>query len=127
MYLERGKTLMKLEEIRDILEAEMLWDNAYLSKEIKMASGCDLLSDVLAFTKAGTMLLTNLINPHVIRTAEMVDLSAVCFVRKKKPEKSTIELAKEKKIPLLSTKFSMYESCGKLYKTGLPGYSEVQE
>ena len=127
MYLEREKTLMKLEEIRDILEAEMLWDNDYLSKEIKMASGCDLLSDVLAFTKAGTMLLTNLINPHVIRTAEMVDLSAVCFVRKKKPEKSTIELAKEKKIPLLSTEFSMYESCGKLYKNGLPGYSEAQE
>ncbi len=127
MYLEREKTLMKLEEIRDILEAEMLWDNDYLSKEIKMASGCDLLSDVLAFTKAGTMLLTNLTNPHVNRTAEMVDLSAVCFVRKKKPEKSTIELAKEKKIPLLSTEFSMYESCGKLYKNGLPGYSEVQE
>ena len=118
---------MKLEEIRDILEAEVLWGNDYLSKEIKIASGCDLLSDVLAFSKAGTMLLTSLVNPHVIRTAEMVDLSAVCFVRKKKPEKSTIELAKEKKIPLLSTEFSMYESCGKLYKNGLPGYSEVQE
>ncbi len=114
---------MTLEVIRAILEAEVLCGNDYLSKDIKKASGCDLLSDVLTFTEAETMLLTSLINPHVIRTAEMVDLSAICFVRKKKPEESIIELAKEKKIPLLSTKFSMYESCGKLYKNGLPGYN----
>ena len=110
---------MKLEEICGILEAEVLWGNEFLSEEIKMASGCDLLSDVLAFTKAGTMLLTNLINPHVIRTAEMVDLSLICFVRNKKPEKLIIDLAKEKKIPLICTKFSMYESCVRIYKNGL--------
>ncbi len=127
MCLERVITLMKLDEIKDILEAEVLYGNDYLSKEIKMASGCDLLSDVLAFGKAGTLLLTCLVNPHVIFTAEMVDLSAICFVRKKRPEKSTIELAEEKKIPLLCTGFTMYESCGKLYKNGLPGCSEVEE
>nr|HID58862.1 hypothetical protein [Desulfobacterales bacterium] len=118
---------MKLEEVRDILEAEVVWGSEYLCQEIEMACGSDLLSDVLAFTKAGTLLLTGLINPQVIRTAEMVDISAICFVRGKKPEKSTMELAKEKKIPLLCTKFPMYESCGKLYRNGLAGCSGVRE
>ncbi len=118
---------MTLEELRDILEAEVLWGNDYLCKEIKMASGSDLLSDVLAFTEAGALLLTGLINPQVIRTAEMVDICAICFVRGKKPEKPTIELAKEKNIPLLCTRLPMYESCGRLYRNGLAGCSEVRE
>ena len=116
---------MKLEKLREILDAEVLWGNNFLYKEIQTVCGSDLLSDVLAFAKSGTMLITSLINPHVIRSAEMVEVSAICFVCEKKPEKSTIELAKEKKIPLLCTKLPMYESCGKLYKNGLPGYSEV--
>ena len=90
--------MMKLEEIRDILGAEVLSGNDLLKKEILIATGCDLLSDVLAFTEAGSMLITGLINPHVIRTAEMVDLQAICFVQNKKPVKSIIELAKEKDI-----------------------------
>ena len=117
---------MTLKEIHDILEAEALSGNDYLSKEIRMATGCDLLSDVLAYSEAGGMLITSLTNPHVIRTAEMVDISAICFVNEKKPVISTIELAKEKNIPLLCTEFSLHESCGILFEHGLPGYIEVQ-
>ncbi|MFH1006140.1 MAG: hypothetical protein V1800_01395 [Candidatus Latescibacterota bacterium] len=117
---------MDLSEIKDILEANVLWGSDQLRKEILMASGSDLLSDVLAFTKAGTMLLTGLINPQVIRTAEMVDISAICFVRGKRPEQTTVDLAKEKRIPLLCTHLPMYESCGKLYGSGLGGCSEVR-
>ena len=114
---------MKLINIKKILEAETLYNYNLSEIEIKMASGSDLLSDVLAFTKPGTLLLTGLINPQVIRTAEMIDISAICFVRGKKPEKTTIKLAKNKKIPLLCTEFPMYESCGKLYAGGLKGRS----
>jgi predicted transcriptional regulator len=116
---------MKLGELKDILEAEVLWGDKHLCKELEMACGSDLLSDVLAFTKPGSVLLTGLVNSQVIRTAEMVDISAVCFVRGKKPHKETIELAKESDIPLLCTKFPMYESCGKLHENGLPGCAEV--
>ena len=112
---------MKLGKLKDVLEAEVQWGDEYLSQEITIISGSDLLSDVLAFAKAGTVLLTGLTNSQVVRTAEMVDISAICFIRGKKPQKETIELAKEKKIPLLATKLSMYESCGRLYKEGLPG------
>ena len=118
---------MKLEEVKDILQAELLCGDDQQCTEIGMVSASDLMSDVLAFTKAGSLLLTGLANPQVIRTAEMVDICAICFVRGKKPEEDTIELAKEKEIPLLVTSLPMYEACGRLYKSGLAGCSEVRE
>ena len=116
---------MNLEGVKDILEAEVLFGDDFLSNEVEVISASDLLSDVLAFTKPGSMLLTGLINPQVIRTAEMVEISAICFVRGKIPAKATIELAKENGVPLLCTKLPMYETCGKLYKVGIAGCSEV--
>jgi len=118
---------MKLEEVKDILQAELLCGDYQQCTEIDMVSGSDLLSDVLAFTKAGSLLLTGLANPQVIRTAEMVDICAICFVRGKKPEKETIELAEAKGIPLLCTDLPMYEACGRLYENGLPGCFEFQK
>ncbi|MFQ5867360.1 MAG: DRTGG domain-containing protein [bacterium] len=117
---------MKLKEIKKILEAEVIVGGDYLDKEIKMACGSDLMSDVLAFIKSNSLLLTGLTNPQVIRTAEMSEVVAICFVRGKKPQNDTIKLAREKEMPLLATKFSMYESCGRLYKRGLPGCDEKE-
>ena len=111
---------MKLDELREILEAEVLTGEELLSKEVNMICGSDLMSDVLAFIHSDSVLLTGLVNPQVVRTAEMAEISCVCFVRGKRPPKETIALAEEKKIPLLATMFSMYESCGRLYMKGLP-------
>lgn len=118
---------MILSEVIKILDAELIWNYSDLNKEIKIAYGSDLLSEVLTFAKSEALLLTNLINIQVIRTAEMVDIIAVCFVNEKKPELSTIELAKNKNIPLISTKFSMCEACEKLKQDRLPCCSEVLE
>lgn len=110
---------MKLEQLKDVLEAEVSWGQEHMSQEVEAISGSDLLSDVLAFTNSGAVLLTGLANPQVVRTAEIVGISAICFIRGKIPQKGTIELAKEKEIPLLTTRLSMYESCGRLYKNGM--------
>ncbi|MFH1563534.1 MAG: DRTGG domain-containing protein [Nitrospirota bacterium] len=114
---------MKIKEIKEILEAEIVGDGTDLETEIKMGCGADLMSDVLAFIKSDSLLFTGLINPQVVRTAEMSDIKAICFVRGKMPLPETIELAEEKNIPLLSTKLPMYESCGRLYQKGLSGCS----
>ena len=111
---------MNLKELRDILEAEVLYGNDCLNKEIKMTYGSDLMSDVLTFAQPGSLLLTGLTNTQVVRTAEIVELGAVCFVNEKKPQPETIELAREKDIPLLTSKLLMYECCGRLYEKGLP-------
>jgi hypothetical protein len=86
-----------------------------------------LLSDVLAFTKSESLLLTGLTHPQVIRTAEIAEIRAVCFVRGKRPPAETIELAEKRNLPLLCTCLPMYESCGRLYSHELPGCSQVRE
>lgn len=115
---------MLLSDIKSILNADVLSgeDIPTLSeKEIHTACGCDLMSDVLAFVKDQSLLLTGLINSQVIRTAEMMDIVAVCFVRGKTPPADVIELAKEKDITILSTSYPLYVACGKLYSQGLRG------
>ena len=113
---------MKLSEIVEILDAEILCTiKNELSINITMAGGSDLMSDVLAFVKPETLLLTGLATPQVIYTAENAGVNVVCFVRGKKPQGEIVGLAKEKEIVLLATKNSMFEGCGKLYKNGLIG------
>ncbi|MHC4460465.1 MAG: hypothetical protein ACYS30_03440 [Planctomycetota bacterium] len=118
---------MMLKQVKEILEAELLVGEGSLNLDIKMACGADLLSDVLAFTKPESLLLTGLTHPQVIRTTEIAEIKAVCFVRSKRPLAETVELAKEKGIPLLCTFLPMYESCGRLYSRGLPGCSQTEE
>ncbi|MGE5598606.1 MAG: DRTGG domain-containing protein, partial [Bacteroidota bacterium] len=79
------------------------------------------MSDVLAFTKERTLLLTGLTNPQVVRTAELVDLCGLVFVRGKRPPEEVVELAREKGLPILLTENPLYETCGILYAAGLPG------
>lgn len=118
---------MKLKDIERILGAEVITGADLLETDIKMACGSDLMSDVLSFVKSESLLLTGLTNPQVVRTAEMADLAAICFVRGKKPGQDTIEIAKSKDIPLLTTSLPMFESCGRLHREGLPGCSEYRK
>lgn len=118
---------MTLQEIKEILEAQVIVAPADFQMNIKMACGCDLMSDVLAFTKEESLLLTGLTNLQVVRTAEMANIKALVFVRGKEPDRETIALAMEKNIPVLLTDLPMYEACGRLYRYGLPGCSETKE
>lgn len=112
---------MKLRTIIDILEAEVLTENdeSELDIDVHTACGSDMMSDVLAFVKDQGLLLTGLVNPQVVRTAEMVDIVVIAFVRGKRPDDMTVDLAKQKGIILLGTNDKMYQACGKLYDGGL--------
>ncbi len=114
-------TKMTLKEIKELLQAEVITGEDRLDMEINFAGGSDLMSDVLAFGKPGILLLTGLSNSQSVRTANIIDAKAIVYVRGKKPDKMGIELALEKGIPLLSTKFMMYTTCGLLFSHGLPG------
>ncbi|MCK4645218.1 MAG: hypothetical protein KAU46_03105 [Candidatus Aminicenantes bacterium] len=112
---------MTLKEIKELLQAEVITGEDCLDREIRFAGGSDLMSDVLAFGKPGILLLTGLSNSQSVRTANIIDAKAIVYVRGKKPDKMGIELARGKGIPLLSTKFMMYTTCGLLFSQGLPG------
>ncbi len=119
-------TGVKIEDIRNALRADVLCCEEKLGEEVHNACGCDLMSDVLAFTKPGALLLTGLTNSQVIRTAEILDLKGVIFVRNKRPDEATIAMARDCGIPLLSSPYPLYESCGLLYAKGLKGCMRVE-
>jgi len=111
---------MKLREVLALTEGKAISKNVDLDTEVQMGCGADLMSDVLSFTHEGTLLMTGLTNPQVVRTAEVAGIRAIIFVRGKVPPEETIALAEEKGIPLLASKYTMFETCGRLYKAGLP-------
>jgi predicted transcriptional regulator len=115
---------MKIPEIAQLINAEICTKNHNPEIDILSACSADLMSDVMAFSKANALLLTGLVNPQVIRTAEMMDIKAVIFVRGKKPLESMIDMAEEKGIALLATDFPLFVASGKLYKNGIHGSGE---
>ena len=114
-----GVKSVKLRDIIGIVEGRVLTEGVNLDMEISCAAGADLMSDVLAFAKPDALLLTGLVNPQVVRTAEMADIAAIVFVRGKTPGPETISLAKEKGIPLIAAPYSMFELCGRLFEAGM--------
>jgi predicted transcriptional regulator len=118
---------LTLNEVKKILNADVIVGEEHLDLEVKTAFGADLMSDVLAFAKAGSLLLTGLTNSQVIRTANILDIAAIILVRGKKPSTETINLAKELKIPLLTTKYILFETAGRLYAKGIVGCLEKVE
>ena len=118
---------MKISTMKELLSAEVLACEENLGKHVYSAFGCDLMSDVLAYVKDQSVLLSGLVNPQVIRTAVMMDMVCIVFVRSKKPTEEMLDLARESGIVLMSTDKTMYTACGILYTNGLLGNSEVKK
>ena len=118
---------MKIQEIVTLLDASVLCGEDLLEGEVCSACGCDMMSDVLAFVKEQAVLLTGLCNPQVVRTAEMMDMRCIVFVRGKMPPDEVITLAREAGIAVLASKERMYTACGRLYAAGLSGGSTLHD
>lgn len=116
---------MLLEKVQELLQAVVLSGEEYLQTcEVETVYASDMMSDVLAQVKGRPLLLTGLCNPQVMRTAEMVDISCVVFVRGKVPDENIIRLANERQLCVMHTNRSMFEACGVLYKEGMLGGEE---
>ena len=118
---------MTINDIRELLGAEVLCGSERLDMEVHSACGSDMMSDVLAYVKNQAVLLTGLVNAQVIRTAEMMDMICIVFVRSKRPSQDMLELARESGIAVLTNPLRMYEACGKLYMSGLKGNGETND
>lgn len=112
---------MKLKEIKELLEANVVVGEEKLDIDISTAFGADLMSDVLAFAKPGSLLLTGLTNAQVVKTAATRHIAAIILVRGKEPSTEAIDMAKELDIPILTTKFILFETAGILYSKGIVG------
>ena len=118
---------MKISKIQELLGADVLSCEENLDREVYSAFGCDLMSDVLAYVTDQAVLLTGLVNPQVIRTALMLDMVCIVFVRSKVPNEEMLALAKENGIVMMSTDKTLYNTCGVLYSNGLVGTKEVSK
>ena len=112
---------MDLFEIRDILDATVLCGEEHLDREVRSACASDFMSDVLAYVKDQAVLLTGMVNPQVVRTAEMMDMKCIVFVRGKVPDETILEMARERDIVVMTSEKPMFIACGLLYTTGLAG------
>lgn len=115
---------MKVSDIIDILKATVLVEGN-MEEEVKTACGSDMMSDVLAFVKDQSVLLTGLMNPQVVRTAEMMDMHCIVFVRGKQIDETVLKLAEQKDITVLATPYRMFTACGLLYSNGLRGGCDI--
>ncbi len=115
---------MRLRDVARILDAEVLTGEDKLDLQVEAGCGCDLISDLLAFTKERMLVLTGLVSPQIIRAAEMVDLAAIVFVRGKRPTGDIIDMGKELDLPIMCTHYPLYESAGLLFTAGLPGWRD---
>ena len=112
---------MKIKDIAQLLNAEVLTPEISLETEVHTACGSDMMSDVLAYVKDQAVLVTGLNNPQVIRTADMMDMLCVVYVRGKKPDALSLKIAAEKEICVLTTDKALFTCCGILYENGLRG------
>ena len=110
---------MTVAEAIKILDGQFFCGEDKGDTEIASVCGADLMSDVMAFVKDKVMLFTGLVNPQVIRTAELLDIHCVIFVRGKNPTREMVEMAEQSDIILGGTKLSMFVACGKIYEAGL--------
>ena len=112
---------MTIREVLKIVDGEVLVGADRMDEPVETACGSDLMSDVLAFVKDKTVLITGLINPHVVRTSEMLDITCIVFSRGKKPSEEILEMAEENGMTVISSPLTTYTACGELYIHGLPG------
>ena len=110
---------MKISEIRDLLDAKVLTSEATLTHEVSSACCSDMMSDVLAYVKDQGVLITGLVNPQVIRTANMMDMVCIVFVRSKQPTDEMVALAEEFGIAVMCSDKRAFEASGILYLAGL--------
>ena len=107
---------MTIAQIISLLEATSLSDTPDLEHTIESVCGSDMM-------KKDALLLTGLNNLQVIRTAEMLDIVCLVFVRGKQPQPEMLQMAENLGITVLTTEHTMFDACGILYHAGLRGGS----
>jgi len=116
---------LQLQEIMKIVDGKVVAGKEHLDHDIDEIFAADLMSDVLAFTTPGSVLLTGLTNVQSVVTAHVAEVKAIIYVRGKKPGRDAIKLAEQKGIPLLTSPLSMFTACGRLFEKGLRSENDL--
>lgn len=102
---------MNIKTIKEALNASVIEGENNLNEVVKHIYASDLMSDVLAFGKSDSILLTGLANHQAVISAHMAEFKGVVFIRGKKPREGSENFARENNLVLLSTELDMYDAC----------------
>lgn len=121
IYYLFQEVFMTIREMKEALDAKFLYGEELADLDAQFVFSADMMSDVLAYCGKCSVLITGLCNPQVVRTAEMLDIVCIIFVRGKLPDENMLALARGKSIAVLATDHYMFTTCGILYEHGLRG------
>ena len=112
---------MKLKEIVEKLNLKVLAAEDNLERDVSGGYCSDLLSDVIAGSKAGNIWITLQVHQNIVAVASLNDLAAIILINDRQPDPETLEKAEEERIPVLGTSKSTFDICGQLFKLGISG------
>ncbi|MCJ7578715.1 MAG: ATP-binding protein [candidate division Zixibacteria bacterium] len=110
--------------IKDALEASVIEGEDRLDAVVDHVYASDLMSDVLAFGRSNSILLTGLATQQAVISAHMAEFKGVVFIRGKKPKDGSQDFARENHLVLLSTELDMYDSCIRIDSVQKERYQE---
>ncbi len=114
VVMEVGERGLTLGAVCTLLEAEALVATDP-GTPVRAVGAADLMSDVLAFGTPGMLLLTGLTSAQAVRTAAVADLAGLVFVRDKQVPDEVLALARQRGVPVMRTRMTMFEAAGRLY------------
>lgn len=106
---------MKLKEIVERLHLSVRCGEDRLDQLVTGGYASDLLSDVIANSKAGNVWVTMQVHANIVAVAVLKDLAGIIVVQGRQPAEDTLKKAKEEKVPILVSDLPAFETVGKLH------------
>lgn len=118
------KEQIQLKDIVETFDLKVVCGEEFLDREIAAGYISDLLSDVMSNAKKDDIWLTRQAHPNIVAVAVLRMLAAVILINDNQPEEETVEKAKIKKLPIITSQLPAFELAGRLYEYGVSGLHE---
>lgn len=117
---------MTVKEIIELLKCEVVFGSEeQIQAEVSIIGASDMMSDILALSQPGMLVITGHTSPQSVRTGMVTDLLGMIIARGKQIPQGTVDLAVKHGFLLLKTQYGMFTSCGILYRAGCRGGDEA--
>ena len=110
---------MKLVDLVDALDLAVIAAAGQLGNEVTGAYASDLLSDVMANSRAGNVWITLQVHVNIVAVASLKEMSGIILINGRRPEDDTAHKAETEAIPTMVSKLPAFELIGRLYELGI--------
>ena len=105
---------MTLSEAVKALDLKVRCGESYLDREVTGGYAGDLLSDVIANSRAGSLWITMQVHVNIVAVAVLKELAGIVVVQGREPADETLKKAAEEHIPILVSPLPAFETAGAL-------------